>query len=285
MQEAKDKMNRGYKDSVFVDLFNDKKYLLDLYRHLHPEDSGVSEDDVKNITISNVLAGKMHNDLGFTAGNRFKILVEEQSSWSDNIVWRLLIYVAETYKKYFNETSYNLFSTTVKEIPKPEFYVVYTGENPKITINKISISEKFFNGEKIPLDLEATVITNDNPLGGVLSEYMNFVAIVEEQIKIYGRTEKAIKEAVKICKDTNILKEYLEKRESEVISMLDGYYSQEDVTNMMLREAEDIGKEKGAREAAVGMAADGISLETIAKIVKYPLDTVKMWVGSSKARI
>ncbi len=34
------------KDSVFTNLFQDKKYLLQLYKTLHPEDCNVTEDEI-----------------------------------------------------------------------------------------------------------------------------------------------------------------------------------------------------------------------------------------------
>ena len=36
---------RKIKDSVFTNLFQDKKYLLRLYKALHPEDGNVTEED------------------------------------------------------------------------------------------------------------------------------------------------------------------------------------------------------------------------------------------------
>lgn len=45
---------RKIKDSVFTNLFQNKKYLLQLYRALHPEDFNVTEDEIKDITIKNV---------------------------------------------------------------------------------------------------------------------------------------------------------------------------------------------------------------------------------------
>lgn len=50
------------KDSVFTDLFQDKKYLLQLYKALHPEDTDVTEDDLNDITIKNVLTDNIYND-------------------------------------------------------------------------------------------------------------------------------------------------------------------------------------------------------------------------------
>ena len=43
-------MKRTIKDSVFTDLFQDKKYLLQLYKALHPEDTDVTENDLNDIT-------------------------------------------------------------------------------------------------------------------------------------------------------------------------------------------------------------------------------------------
>ena len=43
------------KDSIFTNLFQDKKYLIQLYRALHPEDTETTEDELKDITIKNIL--------------------------------------------------------------------------------------------------------------------------------------------------------------------------------------------------------------------------------------
>ncbi|MCM1128168.1 MAG: hypothetical protein NC429_17085, partial [Lachnospiraceae bacterium] len=53
------------KDSVFSDLFKIKKYLLQLYKALHPEDKTATEDELTDITIKNVLTDGIYNDLGF----------------------------------------------------------------------------------------------------------------------------------------------------------------------------------------------------------------------------
>ena len=46
---------RKIKDSVFTNLFQDKKYLLQLYKALHPEDCDVTEDEIADVTIKHVL--------------------------------------------------------------------------------------------------------------------------------------------------------------------------------------------------------------------------------------
>ena len=59
MKEAK----LTIRDSVFSDLFRDKKYLLKLYQTLHPEDMETTEDDLVDVTIQNVLTNDLYNDL------------------------------------------------------------------------------------------------------------------------------------------------------------------------------------------------------------------------------
>ena len=41
------------KNSVFLDLFKDKKYLLALYKTLHPEDTKATENSLTDVTIEN----------------------------------------------------------------------------------------------------------------------------------------------------------------------------------------------------------------------------------------
>ena len=116
-------VKRNIKDCVFTDLFGNKKYLRELYLVLHPEDIDVTEDDLTDITIENVLVNDLYNDLGFRVGFRLIILVEAQSSWSPNILLRALLYIATTYQKYIDERNLDLYTSKKVEIPKPELAV------------------------------------------------------------------------------------------------------------------------------------------------------------------
>ncbi len=64
------------KDSVFTNLFKEKKYLVQLYHALHPERKGVTEEDIKEVTVSNVLVDDIYNDVGFMVGSTLLVLVE-----------------------------------------------------------------------------------------------------------------------------------------------------------------------------------------------------------------
>ena len=63
---------------------------IKLYKALHNEDNDVTEDDITPITLENVLMSNMYNDLGFSVKNKIFILTEAQSTWSVNIIIRML---------------------------------------------------------------------------------------------------------------------------------------------------------------------------------------------------
>jgi len=105
------------KDSVFTTLFRDKKYLIQLYRALHPEDTETTEDALKDITIRNVLTNGIFNDLGFRVGDKIMFLVEQQSAWTMNIIIRALMYLVQTYHDYFEEQGADLYGSKGRNVP------------------------------------------------------------------------------------------------------------------------------------------------------------------------
>ena len=108
---AQNTPKRKIKDSVFTNLFQDKKYLLRLYKALHPEDGNVTEEDIKDVTIKHILVDADYNDLGFSVGGRLVILVESQSTWTLNIIIRALMYLIQTYHDFFKRTKQNLYGS------------------------------------------------------------------------------------------------------------------------------------------------------------------------------
>ena len=97
-------MKRTVKASVFEDLFSNKEYLLELYQALHPEDLTTTESDLEYVTLNQVMSNNPYNDLGFKVGSRLMILVEAQTTWTENIIVRCIMYLAQTWKDYFITT-------------------------------------------------------------------------------------------------------------------------------------------------------------------------------------
>ena len=260
---AQNTPKRKIKDSVFTNLFQDKKYLLRLYKALHPEDGNVTEEDIKDVTIKHILVDADYNDLGFSVDGRLVILIESQSTWTLNIVIRALMYLIQTYHDFFKRTKQNLYGSKKVNMPKPELYVIFTGEKTKNPPDTISLSKDFFDGEKIAVDAEIKVLYQEDE-DNIIGQYIIFCKVYNEQRKKHGQTKEAVTETIRICKDRNVLKEYLESKEQEVVDIMMTLFDDEQVLEAY---AEDI-KNSEARETAERMIRKGkMSLEEIADYV------------------
>ena len=93
-------------------------------------------------------------------------------------------------------------------------------------------------------------------------------------MKLYGRTKKAILEIIRICKDRNVLKEYLESREKEVVDIMMVLYDEEEAMRIYV-ESERYDAQNDARiEMALDMLRDGEPIEKIIKYCKLPKEKV-----------
>ena len=277
-EEQKKVMKRTIKDSVFTDLFQNKKYLLQLYKALHPEDN-VTEDDLTDVTIKNVLTDNIYNDLGFVVEDRLMIFVEAQSSvWTVNIIVRALMYLVQTWHDYFERTKQNLYKSKKVQMPIPEIYVIFTGER-KTRPSEISLAQEFFAGKECGIDVKVKMIY-DGKEGDIINQYVLFTKICNEQMKEHGRTRKAVMEAIRICKDRDVLREYLSNRESEVMDIMMVLYDEEEIMRSYV-ESERYEAKQEARydekiETAKRMLNDGaLSMDKVAEFSNLPIEVIE----------
>ena len=256
-QEVKAK--RTAKNSVFLDLFQDKKNLLALYKTLHPEDTDVTEDTLDIVTIDNVLTDNLYNDLGIMVGNnRLLLLLEAQSSWTMNILIRILLYLAQSYHEYFERTNQSLYKSKKVKMPKPELYIIYTGSKGRKP-DTISLSKEFFDGVDIDIEVKAKVIYESDK-DNIINEYIVFCKVFNEQIKKHGMTKQAVTETIRICKDRNILKQYLSSKEVEVVTIMMSLFDDEQI---MRTYAKDMARETTKRNVLTMLKKGRISVEEI----------------------
>ena len=278
-EEKEKRMGEGVakhtvKDSVFTSLFKEKKYLIELYRAIHPEDREATEDDLQDVIISNVLVNDLYNDIGFRVGSTLLILIESQSTWTVNIIFRALMYLVQTYREYFKETKQDIYKSRKLKMPAPELYVIYTGAR-KSRPGEISLSEEFFDGKETCLDVKVKMIY-DGKEGDIINQYVRFTKVCNEQVSLYGRTRKAIKETIRICKDSDVLREYLENKEQEVLDMLMELYDQEEVLKSYVQSEKYEAVEEAAKETAKRMLKDGtFSIDKIAEFVSLPIEVIQ----------
>ncbi len=277
------------KDSVFRNLFGQRKYALQLYQAIHPEDTEVTEDDIGDVTIDNILIDQQYNDLGMTVLGTLLVLLEAQATWTMNIIIRILLYLAFTWNRIIEETNQNRYGSKKLKLPKPEFYVVYTGsrkERPKW----IHLSNEFLEGNTEFLEMNVRILYGDNK-GDIISQYIDFTIVYQAQVSLYGRTRKAILETIQICKDKNILKDYLASREKEVIDIMMSLFDQERAMEQYGNDKKEEGRLEGrlegemkkARETALKMKEKGYSDDAIADILEIELNTVQYWISDIKA--
>ncbi len=250
------------KDSVFTDLFQDKKYLIQLYRTLHPEDQDTTEEQLSDITIHNIMTNDVYNDVGFMVGEKLLILTEAQATWTENIAVRILIYLMVTYQDYIKKTKQNVYKSKKIRLPKPKMYVIYTG-NRKERPEYISLAEEFFGKQNIFLDAKVKVLYG-NDEGDIISQYVTFTKAYDEQRKLHGRTRKAVTETIRICKDKNVLKEYLEECEKEVENIMLAMYDEKEILLEYIESERYEAEKKADKRTAVQMIKAGrISVDEV----------------------
>ena len=182
-------------------------------------------------------------------------------------------------------------------LPKPEFYTFYNGIEPmeKERVLKLSDAFKVQNGTA-PLELEVKVI-NINPAAEhellekcqVMKEYGIFIDTIRkyQEKGVENSYELAIKECIK----KGILADYLNKKGSEVINMLQAEYdyeldievqreeAYEDGLRAGERSGEKKGIQKGMQEKEIALVVKkvrrGKNLQTIADELEEPVDEVK----------
>lgn len=290
-RNAEEKREAKYtaKDSVFTDLFSHPKYLFQLYRALHPEDQETTEKSIRIVTMKNILLDQSYNDLGFQIGKRLLMLVEAQSGWTVNIILRSLLYLAQTWQEYIQSTGQNIYGSRRLELPRPELYVLYTGER-KTRPKLLRLSDEFFAGRESAVEVRVKMIY-DGKKGDIVSQYVAFTRIYNEQVRLYGRTRETVLKTIRICKNRNVLKEYLESREKEVVSMMMTLFDDEYILKTYIeserREAAEAAAEEAAEEAkrnarriAGRLYQKGNAAADIADILDVAPEEVEEWLKS-----
>ena len=275
---AKEKgMRHSGKDTVFRDMFSKKKYLMQMYKALHPEDSTITKADLKIITLQSILLNGIYNDLGFMVrGNQLMILVEAQSTWSPNIVIRALIYLMSTYQDYFTEKAIQLYGSKKVDMPKPELYVIYTG-NQGSHPDVLSLKDEFFQNTDCCIEAKVKIIyLRDGD--DIISQYIGFCRIFNEQVALYGRSLNAAKETIRICRDKNLLKEYLSERAKEVEGIMLTLFDQEHIWNVERKSIRAEAFKEGIRQ--------GISQGKLAMLIELVRDgSLSLPAAAKKANL
>ena len=217
-----------------------KENFLSLYNALHGTKL-TAVGKLKNIRLEQVLYMAFYNDVSYLVDNRIIVLAEHQSTINPNMPLRCLEYIGRLYETLFE--SKEKYSRKLLNIPTPEFYVFYNGEESYPSDKTLKLSEAFIeNTTQANLELTVKVINinrqNRHPVlenCQTIQEYSIFVETVRKwkEIDPQNGFEKAVEE----CIENNILREYLKRKTKEVINMLLAEYDYE--TDIAVQRAEE----------------------------------------------
>ena len=145
-------------------------------------------------------------------------------------------------------------------MPKPELYIIYTGDKGRKP-DIISLSREFFNGADIDIEIKAKVIYESDK-NNIINEYIVFCKVFNEQIKEHGMTKQAVTETIRICKDRNILKQYLSSKEVEVVTIMMSLFDDEQI---MRTYAKDIKRETLMEKAILMLKKGKINIDEVSE--------------------
>ena len=240
-------VNRTFKSTLFIMLFEDKKNLLELYNAItgkHYADPELLEIN----TLENAIYMSMKNDVSFLIDGRLS-LYEHQSTKNPNLPLRFLLYISHLYSRL--TVKENLYGETIVQIPAPEFLIFYNGKEkmPERQILKLSDMYSVQDGQP-KLELEATLLnisgSNNHKLKEAcrtLGEY----AIYTDKIRAYTEEmelPEAVDRAMDECIREDVLREFLMKHRAEARAMSIFEYNQE----RHMQQEREAGIEKGRRQ-------------------------------------
>ena len=216
------KAKRTYKDSLFRNIFNDKRRLQRIYKALTGKLIPLS--DIKITTLRGTFFEDIKNDISFMAGNQHIILMEHQSTLSENMPLRMLWYIAKLYRQQVNPDA--PYKKTRIPLPAPHFYMFYNGKDDAPEKWTMRLSDAFEENENT-LELVVTVFNINYAKNSELLQkchdlkcYSIFVDQVRTEVAAGKTLHQAIASAIKYCKEHGLLADYFAKKEQEVFDMV-----------------------------------------------------------------
>ncbi len=245
------KPKRTYKDSMFRDIFNNKKRLQGIYHALTGQIVPLKE--IKITTLRGTFFDDVKNDISFLVGNVFIVLLEHQSTLSPNMPIRMLWYVAKLYRQYADANM--PYRSTLAPLPAPLFFVFYNGTEEMPEKWELRLSDAF-GGDNSKLELVVTVYNINYAENREILEKCNdlkcysiFVARVRKAMKNGATLKQAITDTIRYCKENDILGDYFAiKEQKEVFDMVSFKWDPEVAMKVRMEESREKGRAEGRAE-------------------------------------
>ena len=249
--------NREHKNTVFTALFKEKEALIELYNALTDSDYP-PDTEIEISTLQGVLYLNSMNDISFVLDGKIVLLIEHQSTVSENAPLRLLVYVARVYEKLVDKRA--MYGQKLIKIPTPELIVLYNGTASFPEEKTLRLSDAFIeapkqDGSMGSLELAVRVLNINAGYNGEmvnrsenLCGYVSFIDKVREGTNMGLELGEAITRAVRFCEENNILQPFLSEHASEVENMLTAEFVMADAIEVWREEGIEIGLERGREQ-------------------------------------
>ena len=263
-------VNRTFKSTLFIMLFEDKKNLLELYNAItgkHYADPELLEIN----TLENAIYMSMKNDVSFLIDGRLS-LYEHQFTKNPNLPLRFLLYISHLYSRL--TVKENLYGETIVQIPAPEFLIFYNGKDKMPERQILKLSDMYSVQEGQPkLELNATLLNISGSNNQKLKEACRTLgeyAIYTDKIRNYTETlelSEAVDRAMDECIREDVLREFLMKHRAEARAMSIFEYDQERHMQQEREAGIEKGKEQLLRRQVQKNLSRGMSISEIAEVL------------------
>ena len=264
-------VNRTYRSTVFIMLFEEKENLLELYNAMSGKHY-IDPELLEINTLENAIYMSIKNDVSFLMDGRLS-LYEHQSTYSPNLPLRFLFYISNLYSGMTKDE--NLYGTRKAQIPTPEFVIFYNGEEERPERETLKLSDLYTFQEKdkeqgeedgkrgkadFKLELKAELLNICGDNNRALKEACRTLreyAVFTDKMRKYTKTmdiQTAAERTIEECIKEDILREFLTKHRPEVRTMSIFEYDQEKHMRQEREQAWEEGLAEGeARGKAAGM--------------------------------
>lgn len=288
------KEKKEYKNSLFQMIFQEKKYILELYQLLYKTNL-TKEEQIKIISLEDILFVPKKNDLVFLAENKCIFLLEESWMLFESMPVRFLFYIARVYEKMMEVE--HLYYSGKFLLPIPECIILYHGkenlyENQKIVREKrLKFSDSFpFSEEVSSLELSIRVIdircSSQHEIlqeKNIIQEYSKLYEIIEECYQKENEVQTAVKQAIEISLEQGILIEFLTHHKENLASVLTIEYreafekkiEQEQVWNAGMEQGVNKGRKEEKEKVTIQMIKIGLNDFQIAKCTGLSLQEIE----------
>ena len=273
--------DKKYRDSVFRHFFiTDKKRLASLLRAV----PGVECDNPDEIEIQNLEAAMLssvQNDVACIWRGQLFVLTEHQSTLNENMPLRFLFYTEKMLRKLIGDAQHK-YRTRLIMFPKMRFYVLYNGKYPAPERRLMRLSDAFGGDDALELKVEFINLNagfNRELIARSesLSDYCNFVDMVESRRRGGVELRVALRESIDYCIANGIMADYFQANYWEVVAMYEDDYDAELAGKARFEEGEEQGKltmiqnfYKAGTPLELIMTATGWTKEQILAAVSEP---------------